>query len=130
MGLDVYVLRKDRVPDPELAKFELDSLDHEVAYFRKFNAFLNWVNTHVKNVESCEEILLTQEHLETLKATLQNLTRKNCHQLLPTRSGFVFGSMEYDDYYWQAVNELRSLLGTLLTETNFESEHIFFYAWW
>ena len=130
MGLDIHILRKEIIPDPELAKFELDDVDHGVGYFRKFNAFFNWVNTHVNCVENCEEILLTREHLETLKTTLQNLTRENCHQLLPTQSGFFFGSLEYDDYYWQDVNELRSLLDKLLTENNFESEHIFFYAWW
>ena len=130
MGLDIHILRKAITPDPELEKIFLEDNDHEVGYFRKFNALLNWVSTHVKNVENCEEVLLTREHLETLKATLQNLNQDNCHELLPTQDGFFFGSLEYDDNYWEDVNELRPLLDNLLTETNFESERLFFWAWW
>lgn len=130
MGLDILILRKKIILDPELAKLQQDEVGHVAGYFRKFNALLNWVNTHVRSIDNCEEVVLTREHLETLKVTLQNLTRENCHELLPTQDGFFFGSLEYDDNYWEDVNELRPLLDTLLTETDFENDRLFFWAWW
>lgn len=34
--------------------------------------------SHVGSVENCEDVLITQTHLQNLKGTLEQLTPKNC----------------------------------------------------
>ena len=50
--------------------------------------------------------------------------------LLPTTSGFFYGSTEYDQYYWNDVKEVNEWVTNLLKETDFENEEVLMYCWW
>ena len=56
MGLDMYIYRKNR--------------GEEVAYWRKANAVLKWLERHLQTeeIENCREYYIPKEMLEDLKA--------------------------------------------------------------
>lgn len=128
MGLDIYFYTKQKIVDST----NPDTSDEriELGYFRKFNALFNWVNTHIKPIENCVDILISKEDLIKLQETLNQLNTSNCAELLPTQDGFFFGSTVYDEAYWEDVGYLKELISQFLEEFDFENEQIDFHAWW
>lgn len=102
----------------------------EVGEFRKVNALLQWVNTHVMTVENCAYIPIPKEDLEKLQCTLNQLTTDNCQELFPTQEGFFYGSTEYDEHYWNDVQEVKAWVDETLANFEFEEEMLLFSAWW
>lgn len=61
MGLDMYIFRKN----------EISGEDEELVYWRKANAIFKLIETTVGKIENCEEIYLTQEHIEEMQDVLR-----------------------------------------------------------
>lgn len=79
---------------------------YQIGYWRKFNALHSYiVKVYADGEDKCQEICLYQERIKHLLAVLKEV--KNNHskapQLLPTQSGFFFGSTDYDEWYWEDV---------------------------
>ena len=51
-------------------------------------------------------------------------------ELLPTTSGFFFGSTNYDQYYMQDIDYTIELLTNVLEETDFENEIVVYSSSW
>lgn len=51
-------------------------------------------------------------------------------ELLPTQSGFFFGSTEYDEYYMQDIDATIEILTKALAEVDFEREMLVYSASW
>lgn len=118
MGLDIYLYEAKK------------SEQKKVGYFRKDNAFLHWVDTHVKEVENCVDITISKEQLKALQNTLLTLTKENCAENFPTQNGFFYGSTDYDEWYWDGVEELKQWVKETLQTFNFEENNLIFHAWW
>jgi hypothetical protein len=123
MGLDMY-LEKRKVNSK---KYE------EIAYWRKANQIREWFNYHLENgVENCKHTLVSKEDLEQLledcKKVLEDHTL--AEDLLPTSDGFFFGSTDYDEWYFEDLEETVKMLEQILKETDFENEVIYYYEWW
>lgn len=96
-----------------------DTLETEirVAYWRKFNALHRWFVENVQNgQDDCEVYIVTDEHLKSLKETLEKITQENANDLFPIGSGFFFGSSEYDEDYFQDIEELKSTVNHLINQ--------------
>jgi len=120
MGLDIYFFSK--TPDSE--KLE------KVGYFRKVNSLVRWVENNIAPVENCGCVKIEKEHLELLQALLEKLDKTNCHQLFPTRSGFFFGSTNYDAYYWGDVKRVQDFVSETLKTFDFDNQQLIFHADW
>lgn len=135
MGLDMYLNERHReyVYEPKRKQLVAEAfpniylgsedsgvsvtLDTEVMYWRKANAIHKWFVENVQNgVDDCGEYPVSIEQLMSLKDTCKRVIddRSNGGDLLPTGSGFFFGSIEYDEWYFDTVertyNELSNLL--------------------
>ena len=53
-----------------------------------------------------------------------------CAELLPSQSGFFFGSTSYDAYYMTDIDYTIEALEKVLAETDFENEVVFYNASW
>ena len=95
------------------------------AYWRKENAIHNYI---VKNFahgkDECQEIELdtegVKEFVEVLKkviATEGKVKDLTCRELLPTTSGFFFGSTDYDEWYWIGLKYTLERFESLLNYT-------------
>ena len=81
----------------------LNSLTHLVysaAYWRKANHIHKWFVDNVQEGrDECQESYVSRETLEELIQLCKKVLRNKTVDLLPTSSGFFFGSTEYDEYY-------------------------------
>lgn len=82
------------------------TVSEERMYWRKANAIHNWFVENVQDGEDdCKEYNVTYQNLAKLKETCDEVLEsrfKNpeiANELLPTKSGFFFGSTDYDENY-------------------------------
>ena len=76
----------------------------DAGYWRKANAIHDWfVRECQGGVDECQPSYVGREQLLELKALCEEVLadRSKAKELLPTASGFFFGSTEYDEYYFQ-----------------------------
>ena len=95
----------------------ISSVSAEVGYWRKANAIHKWFVDNVQNgIDDCGQYSVTREKLEelqTLCKTALNL-RDRGDPLLPTQSGFFFGSTSYDDLYYQDLEQTIGIIDSAL----------------
>lgn len=76
----------------------------EVGYWRKANQIHQWFVDQVQNGEDrCQPHWVSREQLKSLRDTVLSVLNSpdRAPELLPTCSGFFFGSTDYDQYYWR-----------------------------
>ena len=92
-------------------------ISFEVAYWRKANHIHNFFISKCANgVDDCQTINVEPEELEELLELCKYVIEhpEEAEQKLPTKSGFFFGSTDYDDYYFhnlkKTVTDLEKVL--------------------
>lgn len=123
MGLDMYLTKShyvqkwDHQKDEE--KFEvtvnrggeeysrinsdkITYIEEEAGYWRKANAIHGWFVENVQGgIDNCNRFRVHGRHIEELysacKSVLENPSKAS--EELSTRSGFFFGSTDYDEWY-------------------------------
>lgn len=131
MGLDMYLKQVQYIPHfPELAEsnprykeelvlatkilelvdapIEKDGGSVEVSvtvmYWRKANQIHNWFVTNVQDgKDDCGEYEVSYEQLIELRTLCQKVLKNHdlAGELLPTTSGFFFGSTEIDEWFFK-----------------------------
>ena len=51
-------------------------------------------------------------------------------EILPTTSGFFFGSTDYDQYYMQDIEDTIEIINEVIATTNFDEEYIVYTSSW
>ena len=133
MGLDMYLSKKIYVgatyehrgirgtisltQNGRLIDISLDKVKYiieEAAYWRKANQIHSWFVENVQGgVDECQESYVSYEQLMQLKSTCEEALRTKNSSLLPTKSGFFFGSTDYDSYYWSDLENTVEQLSNL-----------------
>ena len=83
-------------------------VDIDVGYWRKANAIHDWFVKNVQGGEDeCRPHHVSREDLTALKDVCEQVlaNKKLARDLLPTASGFFFGSTEFDQYYFQDLEQ-------------------------
>jgi len=149
MGLDMYLNKKVYVGAVykhnnitgilELAKEDkpipinlskVTEVTEQVAYWRKANQIHYWFVQNVQNgKDNCDEYEVTIDNLKKLVSTCKEVLAEpsKARDLLPTSSGFFFGSTEYDEYYFQDLRETVEMLEPILKEIEDNPDHSKFY---
>lgn len=140
MGLDMYLYASKYTspaewrPEDERKKFKeiLKAIDGEkfvdtdlpsvtvdlkVGYWRKANQIHQWFVDNVQDGnDNCAEYYVDRDKLielrELCKLALKD--KGKAEELLPTQSGFFFGSTEIDEWYWQDVNATIEIINRCL----------------
>lgn len=99
----------------------------EDAYFRK----VNFIYAYFQNKLVEEEAWVTREDLEDLIDKCEKILADHslAEELLPTQSGFFFGSTDYDDWYFSDVKSCLKQMTKLLKELK-DDEQIFVSMSW
>jgi len=107
----------------------------EVAYFRKYNHLVEWVDENVQEVENGDYIKITREQLQQLledaKKALQAYKEGDLDkvdEIMPTTSGFFFGDTEYNDYYKRKLEDTIEQIQNVLN--NYSDKEFVFIADW
>ena len=133
MGLDMYLNAKrflfygeselaDKLSEnfPELGEARIKDVIAEVGYWRKANAIHEWF---VKNVQGgtddCGNYEVSKDALKKLLEVVEEVLadKSKASKLLPTTSGFFFGSTDYDEFYFNDLVYTKELIEGLLANT-------------
>ena len=95
------------------------TVDLKVGYWRKANQVHQWFVNNVQDGEdNCAEYYVSREKLQELRdlcvAVVKAKDAEKADELLPTTSGFFFGSTEIDEWYWQDVAETIDIIDNCL----------------
>lgn len=124
MGLDMYLSKK--------VKYKRKNHVDEVMYWRKENAIHAWF---VKNVQDgkdeCQESSVSVESLTKLANLCEQAVKEKNPDLLPTQGGFFFGSTDYDEYYYQSLEETSKVIREELNSNSSlgRTEYIYQSSW-
>lgn len=80
----------------------------EVGYWRKANQIHKWFVDNVqRGVDNCADYYLDKDTLRELKNLCEEVLKhpENAEELLPCESGFFFGSTEYDEWYFNDIQD-------------------------
>lgn len=152
MGLDMYLNAKRYLwsfpednPDanlgreigqhfPELGGSDIKYVTAEVAYWRKANAIHQWFVNNVQNGrDDCGDYFVERGQLEELLTLVNAVLNKDMKpdQALPTQSGFFFGNVEYNDWYYDDLQSTKEQLEKILSnEELFKKWDIYYHASW
>lgn len=138
MGLDMYLLKGSNNTDTKSRSFQ-EAFSWEevgltvVGYWRKANAVHNWFVTNVQDDEDdCDYYPVEKNQLLELLGICKEVkeNHKLAPELLPTCEGFFFGSTEYNEWYFQNIEETIEILNTILENTDFKNEKIIYTSSW
>lgn len=116
----------------DLASEEVPSLSVEVnlMYWRKANHIHKWfVDNCGDGEDNCQKMYVDKTDIEKLINTCKDILDdpSKGEELLPTESGFFFGSTEYDEYYLGQVKETYDRLLHILKHTPFTGSPVSFW---
>jgi len=143
MGLDMYLTKHTYVRKygddkptltleyPGVQANRVQYIHEEIGYWRKANAIHQWFVHNVQNgVDECQESYVDEEQLKALLDVVMKVQENHglASELLPTQSGFFFGNMDYDQYYFDALEDTRKILEAVLAED--ETGELFYHSSW
>lgn len=147
MGLDIYFWtvkrgrsrNKDINRKSEIKKIEKNTEDViYVGDFRKVNFLMSFFNY----TGNCEYIEIRKEQVEELIQNCEDVLfwrgKTISEKLLETTPGFFFGSTDYDEYYYQKVQNVLDTFKPLInpgSDTNqkpldWNERALYMLAWW
>lgn len=101
---------------------------NEVAYFRKVNFLIPFFGYE----ENCSNIEIDKYQVEDLieacKEVLANHDKAS--SLLPTQAGFFFGSTDYDDWYFDDVQNVKEKFEEILADFDMDEDILLMHCWW
>ena len=150
MGLDMYLSKKTYVKNwahkedkhrvvvtlndqtrLDIKPERVTYVDEEIMYWRKVNAVHAWFVENVQEgIDECQESRVTIEQLDELATICEKVIRDKNPELLPASSGFFFGSTDYDEYYYQEVEETAKVLREEIRNNQEKYPEYFYQASW
>lgn len=140
MGLDMYLYKKNYIWQGDWIKEEVKQevlvkkggeIDNkikperiryvveEVGYWRKANQIHKWFVDNVQNGDdNCGSYYVSRDKLQDLLA-LCTAVKENpslAEKLLPSASGFFFGGTEYDEYYFNDIDNTIKIIEECLAD--------------
>ena len=97
--------------------------NYEVGYWRKANHIHNWFMQNCAErdewdnpIDNCRPVEITVDKLEKLLDACKKVLADHslAETLLPTQSGFFFGSTEYDEYYFGEIERTIEIIEPVL----------------
>ena len=124
MGLDMYLYgsKFNYIIDEKTKEIKNQIIKTEEIYWRKANHIHKWF---VDNVQEGHDNCLCHEFQREDLIELKNAcakvleNRDMAKDILPTQSGFFFGSTDYDEYYFEECRRTVEEIERILAEENY-----------
>lgn len=92
--------------------------DYHVGYWRKANAIHNWIveNCTEDGEDNCRPIYMDENKVKELIDICDQVLKDHnkAKELLPTQSGFFFGCVDYDEWYFKDVEYTKHIFERVL----------------
>lgn len=148
MGLDMYLqakrfISKHNAGDQEIikklkeifprlsTKANIDQIRLDAGYWRKANAIHKWFVDNVQEGEdNCATYYVPLSKLKELREIcIEILANKDkAKDLLPTSEGFFFGTYEYDEWYFDSLQETIEIVDKCIELVSIDSNIYFEYG--
>jgi len=112
--------------NPKKVKYIIE----EAGYWRKQNQIHRWFVENVQEgIDNCGEYYVSKEDLQTLLDLCQKVKADHslADSLLPSASGFFFGGTEYDEWYFDGIDNTIQILEEALEDGN--GEYLYSSSW-
>lgn len=128
MGLDQWIFKK--TPNFDYNSNEMRN-DEIVIYWRKCNQIHGYFDRLKGGIDDVSEDDITLDDIIDLRDTCQKVLDNHnlASELLPVTTGFFFGSDEYDEFYFQDLEQTVKTLNNFLEEDH-TGEEFYYHAWW
>ena len=150
MGLDMYLNKRTYVQQWEHQKPEekyevvvtkggetanikpnkVKYIIEEAGYWRKQNQIHRWFVENIQNgTDDCGEYYVSKDALESLLELCEKVKADNslADELLPGVSGFFFGGTDYDEWYFNGIDNTIEILKEALEDEN--GEYLYSSSW-
>ena len=102
----------------------------EVGYWRKANQIHGWFVDNVQDgVDDCGTYQVSREKIAELLELCETAVREKKPMLEP-RSGFFFGSVDVDEYYWSDMENTINILSKILDDKNLSDCEFYYRSSW
>jgi hypothetical protein len=102
----------------------------EAGYWRKQNQIHRWFVENIQNgTDDCGEYYVSKDDLETLLELCEKVKADHslAEELLPSASGFFFGGTDYDEWYYNGIDNTIEILKEALEDEN--GEYLYSSSW-
>ena len=147
MGLDMYLTAKryiydfgdddkvlrDALEALKINGMEVKELSYRAGYWRKANAIHKWFVDNVQGgSDNCAEYIVSTAKLEKLLELVNEVLRNRdkADDLLPTHNGFFFGSLIYDEGYFDDLIQTKAIIESVLALEDFNRYDIYYGSSW
>lgn len=115
MGLDMWITRK--------------SDGEEIIYWRKANQIRGWF-ADMPTFRDNGITVITKADLKSLYLDIESVLKEPlcADEILPTTSGFIFGSLEYDEYYFDTLKRTKETLKAVIDSDS--DDEVYEYMEW
>jgi hypothetical protein len=106
---------------------------NEVGYWRKANQIHRWFVQNVQNgVDDCGEYKVTAEQLIQLYNICNEVLNDHslAEELLPAQSGFFFGNTNYDDWYFNDLEDTKRIIDEILEYKTYCLDDLYYSSSW
>lgn len=114
-------------------EMEAKEICFEAMYWRKANSIHQWFVHNVQNgVDDCGNYSVSSDKLQDLLDIVNRVLKDKslAPTLLPTKSGFFFGDMSYDDYYFQVLKKTQLGIKKLISLLKNQALTIEYHSSW
>lgn len=122
MGLDMYLFER--------------KTGTELMYWRKANQIRRWSVDHLNDFDPSDNLgkydvsrEVLQDLIDDIDYVLEDESIERAEEVMPTNSGFFFGSTEYDEHYFDSLRYTREQIQEILDTTS-EEDEIYYTEWW
>jgi hypothetical protein len=113
---EMFEKTKQYLIDRGDSNYSWQDYHEEAGYWRKANAIHAWFVKNVQNgVDDCGNYEVTEDKVKELLSLCEDVMKnqKKAHKILPTQSGFFFGSYDYDEWYFVEIKYTIKILKKL-----------------
>lgn len=112
--------------NPKKVKYIIE----EAGYWRKQNQIHRWFVENIQNgTDDCGEYYVSKDALASLLELCEKVKADNAlaDELLPGASGFFFGGTDYDEWYFNGIDNTIEILKEALKDEN--GEYLYSSSW-